>query len=47
MEQRSLIAKMVRRYRIRLHPDTRFNLTTPLFLEPHGVYIQLEKRETN
>lgn len=47
MEQRSVLARTVQRYHLRLHSLSKPSFTTPLFLKPHGVFISLELRQVS
>ena len=47
MEQRSVLARTVQRYHLRLHSRSKPSFTTPLFLKPHGVFLSLERRQVS
>jgi len=47
MEQRSVLARTVQRYHLRLHSRSQPSFTTPLFLKPHDVYLSLERRRSS
>jgi len=44
MEQRSVLARTIQRYHLRLHSRSKPSFTTPLFLKPHNVFLSLERR---